>query len=258
MTTIQDSYSIIQRELCRHPLIHLSRGNVISVISGRILALPCSFIDTLIDTAKTPLMAIEFVARAAFNTLQFFFSPNNYPIRITITYLDHALCNAVITPVAVVMAPVKFAYQFFKSFSDPENCYRELIAWPQPFFVDIKTKFNDKQVSMYRSFRATASAHPIMGRVMAVPLAFADVGLETLSTPLRAIEAAASAIINLLGMLFFNNCTLKQAVSNTNAALSLSAETVVALVICPLKLTYQVIANLTNPQTTYSTCNSRS
>jgi hypothetical protein len=234
----------------------LNRISRDDVVGGRILALPCSLIDTVFQTAKGPLVAIEYTAYAALNTLGFLFS-EEYTVKKAITYLDNALREVVTIPVTVAMAPVNFVYQFFTSVRDPENAcsMKDLLRYPKPTFVDINKKFTEKQTGWYDSFRPFAASHPLLGRVIAIPLAVADVALQTLKTPLTAIDAAASALINLLGMLFFKSCTFEQALYGINTALIGTAQTIVSLAICPIKLAYQVLANLYNPAEARSNCN---
>ena len=204
MSTVQTNFSSLQRELYEQ-FNSLSKDNV---VGGQILALPCSLIDTFIETLKTPLEAIECTAYAALNTLGFLFS-KDYTIKKAITYLDTALRDVVTTPIEIAMAPVKFVYQFFTAVRDPENAtsIKNVFAFPRPTFVDISKIFTEKQTNWYKSFRPFAASHPLLGRIVAIPLAVADVALQTLKTPLIAIDAAASAVINLLGMFFFETCT---------------------------------------------------
>lgn len=217
-------------------------------VDGRILSLPISFGDTLIQSTKVPLMAIEFAARAALNIIGCLFS-EDYSVKNALTCFDCALHYTILTPLYILTAPFNFVYQFFKSFSDPQNAnsIKDLIERPRPFFIDVTENVNSMVVSLYDSFRPFAESHSLIGRALAVPLAFADVFLETFKTPLIAIEAAAAAVFNLLGMLFLQSCSFEQAYVSTLTALACSAHTIVALAICPLKLIDQTIANLYDP-----------
>ena len=244
MSIICDGFSYIQDSMYRQlRTISIDHG-----IGGRILSLPISFADTLIQPVKAPLMAIEFVARAALNIIGCLFF-ENCSIKNALACLYLASQAVGVVPVGIFTAPFNFIYQFFKSFSHPENVYsiKELIESPRSFLIDINENFNSAQVGLYDSFRPFAESHSLIGRALAVPLAFADVFLETFKTPLVAIEAVTSAVFNVLGMLFLQSCSLEQAYNSTIAALTFSTQAIVSLATCPLKLIDQAIVNLYDP-----------
>jgi hypothetical protein len=244
MSTIHEGFTGIQKSMYSQ----LRSFSIDHDVGARILSLPISFGDTLIQTVKPPLMAIELVASAALNTIGFLFS-EDYSIKNALKYSYVALHFTIITPLYILTAPLNFVYQFFKSLSDPQNAssIKDLIEQPKPFFIDVRKNVHSKVESLYDSFRPFAESHSLIGRALAVPLAFTDVFLETFKTPLIAIEAAASAVFNLLGMLFLQSCSFEQAYVSTLTALAFSAHTIVALATCPLKFIDQAIANLYDP-----------
>lgn len=104
------------------------------------------------------------------------------------------------------------------------------------------------QQGMYSELNEFSSSNEMLGRLSSIPVATADVALETLKTPLRVIEKLAFAVINLLGATFFSSCTLKGAMFNAEGVLCHIALLPVAVVIAPFKLVYKMLDIALDPQ----------
>lgn len=90
---------------------------------GRLCSLPVSLADVAMDTLKVPLNVIESVAMVAINLIGKLFS-NKYSVKHAILHADSAICSFPATPAKLLMAPIKFAYQFFAIALDPVNVKR--------------------------------------------------------------------------------------------------------------------------------------
>jgi len=89
-------------------------------IAGRFFSIPISILDVVLDTLKTPLAAIEFVAMVAINLIGAAFS-NKYTLKDALAHTEWALTGIACTPVKLVMAPIKIAFQFFAILVNPEK-----------------------------------------------------------------------------------------------------------------------------------------
>lgn len=86
--------------------------------SGRLLSIPVSILDVAIDTLRTPLSTIEFVAMLAINTIGASFS-KEYELKDSLICIEFALCSFVETPIKLAVAPLKIFFQFFAIIIDP-------------------------------------------------------------------------------------------------------------------------------------------
>ena len=83
-------------------------------ILGSASAIPVAAADVgKSDTLKTPLKIIEGVAMTAINLFGAAFRFYNCTVKLAIFDAQSTLVGIVSTPVAVVMVPIKFAYQMF-------------------------------------------------------------------------------------------------------------------------------------------------
>ena len=105
------------------------------------------------------------------------------------------------------------------------------------------------QQVMYSKLHLFSRKHNILGRASAIPVAAADVTLETLKTPLRVIECVAMTAINLLGVAFGSpGCSIKFAMYQAQQALSYIASTPVACAMIPFQLFYQLLVTVADPK----------
>lgn len=103
------------------------------------------------------------------------------------------------------------------------------------------------QDNLYKNLNSFSTSHPILGKVAAIPVSILDVAVETLKTPLRVIEEVALVILNLLGALFSEKYTIKDALANFEWSLRDSASVPVVVAIMPIKLIFQLIASIFDP-----------
>ncbi len=89
-------------------------------VLGRLCALPVSFLDIGIETAKTPLGAIENVAITAINLVGMAFS-EKFSFKDALASSQMAFILTLSTPVRIIYSPIKFCYQFFVILIDPSN-----------------------------------------------------------------------------------------------------------------------------------------
>ena len=104
------------------------------------------------------------------------------------------------------------------------------------------------QQAMYSKLHLFSLDHNILGRASAIPVAAADVTLETLKTPLKVIEGVAMTMINLLGTACFYGCSIKFAMAQAQYALNGIACTPAAAVMVPFKLVYQILVTVADPK----------
>lgn len=103
------------------------------------------------------------------------------------------------------------------------------------------------QGDLYDRFNDFSKEHPNWGRFLALPVATADVALQTLKTPLCAFEYLGVTIINLLGAAFFKECNLKDALGNAKFTLNCIAITPVSLLMTPIEIVFQTVSILIDP-----------
>lgn len=85
-----------------------------------------------------------------------------------------------------------------------------------------------------------------LGIFIVIPL---DTVLDTAKIPLQAIQDLVLVVINLLGFLFSNDYTIKDALKNFESSLNLAVRTPIAIVIAIPKAVYQSLAIMIDPQT---------
>lgn len=89
-------------------------------ILGRFCAVPVSLLDVGLETLRTPLSAIHCVAMAAINLIGAAFS-EKFTLKDVIFFVEGALGNALHTPIALAMAPIKLIFQFSVIIINPEK-----------------------------------------------------------------------------------------------------------------------------------------
>lgn len=87
---------------------------------GFLCAIPVAIFDVSLETFKTPLKVIEYLAYTAINVFgaACFYDCN---FKDALFNAQATLNHIAITPVAVVMAPLKLIYQVFAIALDPED-----------------------------------------------------------------------------------------------------------------------------------------
>ncbi len=120
----------------------------------------------------------------------------------------------------------------------------------------VEVYISKAQVKLYESLQAWDRKHKSLGYIGSVPVAFIDITLETLKSPLQIIEGLALAIINLLGGLFHEECTVKGSLKSMDKALTFTGHTPVAIVLAPFKFAHQAVSNVYDPKhaTPYNNC----
>lgn len=125
----------------------------------------------------------------------------------------------------------------------------------------IHNEISKAQNQMHRDFNDFSEQHEIIGRLLALPVAFVDVTLETFKVPLAVIEYLALAAINLIGAIFDpDKYTIKHALLAFEVSLLSVLKIPLALALLPIKLLFQTgaifihpeLANSINDLTTFS------
>ncbi len=111
-----------------------------------------------------------------------------------------------------------------------------------PRFID------SKQLSFYRNFNTYSESNPILGRLLSIPVSIIDVAVDSLKFPLVAIECVVLGFIHLVGALFSNRYTLKNALQYADFALSRIVVTPIKLGMAPIKIVFQFFAILIDPK----------
>lgn len=104
------------------------------------------------------------------------------------------------------------------------------------------------QNDIYSKLNVYSKEQPFLGRLVSIPAAIGDVGLQTLKTPLMVIEDLAFAAINLFGAAFHKKCNLKDTLWNVEGFFCSLSLIPAALLLFPVKLVIQVFAGLYDPQ----------
>ena len=112
----------------------------------------------------------------------------------------------------------------------------------------VDDSFIKLQNNIYSKLNTFSKSNKIAGRFCSIPISLLDVGLETLKTPLSAIEFVAMAAINLIGAAFSTEYTLKDALLLTGRALDRIATIPTKLVMAPIKIAFQLFAIIINPE----------
>lgn len=98
---------------------------------GRFCSIPVSILDVALDTFKSPLAAIEYLAMAAINLVRAAFS-KQFTLKDALACTEFALGSAVNIPVKLVLAPVKIIFQLFAIIMNPEKV--QSIHYQNPTF----------------------------------------------------------------------------------------------------------------------------
>jgi hypothetical protein len=108
------------------------------------------------------------------------------------------------------------------------------------------------QHKLYALENNFAKDHPVLGRVTAIPTAAVDVILQTLKVPLAVIENIALTVINLVGALFSNKFSVKEAIFCLESAGTALLRLAVVIPLAPVKLIYQLFETIIDPVNTKS------
>lgn len=131
----------------------------------------------------------------------------------------------------------------------------------------VESYVSQLQNDMYSEVHELSSTYECVGILCAIPVAIADVALETFKTPLKVIEYLAITAMNLFGVAVVaaNNLfdaeakaaaspdhstkehSIKDALFNAQATLNNVVAIPVAVVMAPLKLLYQVFEIALDP-----------
>lgn len=111
---------------------------------------------------------------------------------------------------------------------------------------------NDCQDDMYQAFNKFSKDHSVSGRLLALPIALADVLLDITKYPLSAIEEVAQSVFQLFGALCREDCTINGAIYHLHFGLSNIPATAIELAFGVVKLFYQTLAVFYDPTTVNS------
>ena len=90
-----------------------------------------------------------------------------------------------------------------------------------------------------------AKNRSVLGRVSVIPVALFDVALQTLKTPLWAIERIVVAAMNLVGILFHQNCNLRDSLVCIQGAGELLVSLAVVIPFVPVTLSIRSLQEST-------------
>lgn len=108
------------------------------------------------------------------------------------------------------------------------------------------------QNDLYKKLNTFSITSPNLGRFYAIPLSIVDTVLDVAKPILSSIEYLAMTIINLIGAMFSDKFTLKHSLLSAERTLGVVVHIPVALVVCPLKLIFQLFAGVIDPATVKS------
>jgi len=106
---------------------------------------------------------------------------------------------------------------------------------------------SETQNNLYDKLNCFSSTDKTAGRIIAIPVGISDVVLDTLKTPLCAINNIYLIAINLIGSAFYQRFSLKRALKNTELALQNISAIPVKLAMAPIKLIFQIFTGIINP-----------
>lgn len=104
------------------------------------------------------------------------------------------------------------------------------------------------QDQVYSTLNDFSESHKFLGRMCALPVAIVDVGIATLASPALVIHSLGLAAINLLGVAFSENCSLKDALYSAKQACATIMIFPVKLAFAPIEIIFQLVAILINPE----------
>lgn len=104
----------------------------------------------------------------------------------------------------------------------------------------------DTQKDLYTCLNEKAKDHPSLARLCALPVAVLEEGLRWLEL-IAVIEYAAVAVINVLGALFDERCSLKAAIKSTDDIFCVIGAIPSKVLLLPVRISFQTIAILIDP-----------
>lgn len=87
---------------------------------GRLVSIPAAIGDVSLQTLKTPLTVIEYLAFAAINLFGAAFH-EKCNLKDTLWNVEGFFCNLSIIPATLLLFPVKLVIQIFAGLYDPQN-----------------------------------------------------------------------------------------------------------------------------------------
>ncbi len=112
----------------------------------------------------------------------------------------------------------------------------------------IQDKTTELQNNLYSQLNKFSQTNKTLGRFCSIPVSILDVALDTLRSPLHAIEQVAMVAINLIGAVFSTEYSLRDALFSTESALASAVNTPVKLAMAPFKIIFQLFAIIINPE----------
>lgn len=105
----------------------------------------------------------------------------------------------------------------------------------------------ENQLELYKGHKDFSVNHPIIGRLLAVPVAFLDVSVSVFIIPISVIEHLALVAINLFGSTISTECTVKDALDNFEVACLETITYPVKVLFMPIKFLFQVCVIIIDP-----------
>lgn len=205
-----------------------------SPIGRALLAYPVVALEVGANTLGSRLSAIEAAAFTAFNLVGAPFS-SKYTVKDALNNAKKTLLFSAQTPILITMAPYKVFCQTLSVMFSGTDRLRfidsvEIFPHVEKAPDRTHTWSKKKQKELYR-------IHPHGWN--AIPVAAQDVGLNVLRPILRMIEFAAFSAINLVGLFFRKDCTLKGAVLSAQWVLLSLSQIPVELMMAIPQFLYQ-------------------
>lgn len=104
------------------------------------------------------------------------------------------------------------------------------------------------QLSLNKDYNNFSVKSPILGRLLALPVAVIDVAIDTFKPYLAAIEQIALVLINFFGAAFSKKCSLKEALICSERTFTEIATIPIKSMLFVPKIIFQFFAMLIHPQ----------
>jgi len=108
------------------------------------------------------------------------------------------------------------------------------------------------QKSLYDKINSYSAENPIKGRLLSIPVSLLDIQLGLIKYPFNLLEQIAFTIMNLVGVCFLEDFSIKHAIVSANSALNAICCFPAVVIMAPFKVLYQLHIGVLDPSTATS------
>jgi hypothetical protein len=212
-------------------------------------SIPFSIIDVTLDTLKSPLHAIEEVAKIPLNLAHAFrpSSDKRAVLKAIRLNTSNAIYYTLLTPVDLLTAPIKIMSQSLYLLNN--SCDGQATSISRKTILKdsySKSHTTHLQNNIFYSLNSFSIKHPVLGRFFAIPVSLLDVTLEILKFALNIIENIAVTMRSLLGS-NEPKTGVKLGLLNLEKTLSSFCAIPAKVLMAPIKFAFQTCAILIDP-----------